>query len=83
MKQGQVIGYAGLMLKSGTHPSIVPHKQVMMLHFELYKDGSKIDVKKGGKDILSIAGNIFERRNDIADPLEILQEGYKNTFGEN
>ncbi|TLD78560.1 M23 family peptidase, partial [Helicobacter trogontum] len=35
------------------------------------------------KDILSIAGNIFERRNDIADPLEILQEGYKNTFGEN
>ena len=83
VKQGQVIGYAGLMLKSGTHPSIVPHKQVMMLHFELYKDGSKIDVKKGGKDILSIAGNIFERRNDIADPLEILQEGYKNTFGEN
>ena len=83
VKQGQVIGYAGLMLKNGIHPSIVPHKQVMMLHFELYKDGSKIDVKKGGKDILSIAGNIFERRNDIADPLEILQEGYKNTFGEN
>ncbi|WP_233714365.1 M23 family metallopeptidase [Helicobacter trogontum] len=85
VKQGQVIGYAGLMLEGEPkiHPNIVPNKQVMMLHFELYKDGSKIDVKKGGKDILSIAGNIFERRNDIADPLEILQEGYKNTFGEN
>ncbi|WP_104696455.1 hypothetical protein [Helicobacter trogontum] len=54
-----------------TNSAIIPNKQVMMLHFELCKD------------ILSIAGNIFERRNDIADPLEILQEGYKNTFGEN
>jgi len=23
------------------------------------------------------------RREDITDPLEILQEGYKNTFGDN
>lgn len=37
-----------------------------------------------GKDVLTISGkNDFHRREDIADPLEILQEGYQNTFGGN
>ncbi|TLD83454.1 M23 family peptidase, partial [Helicobacter sp. MIT 05-5294] len=27
--------------------------------------------------------NDFNKREDIADPLEILQDGYKNTFGDN
>ena len=82
VSKGQVIGYAGLMLNKGIHPNIVPNKQVMMLHFELYKDGTRDNVR--GKDILTIKGeNDFSRRKDIADPLEILQEGYKNTFGEN
>ena len=28
------------------------------------------------------SNNKFKRRKDLADPLEILKEGYKNTFGE-
>lgn len=41
---------------------------------------SRDDIKD--KDTLTISGkNLFNRRGDIADPLEILQEGYKNTFG--
>ena len=82
VSKGQVIGYAGLMLNKGIHPNIIPNKQVMMLHFELYKDGTRNDIRS--KDVLTISGeNDFSRRKDITDPLEILQEGYKNTFGDN
>lgn len=77
-----MIGYAGPMLNKGIHPNIIPNKQVMMLHFELYKDGNKNNVR--GKDVLTIKGeNDFSRRKDIIDPLEILQEGYQNTFSKN
>ena len=36
-------------------------------------------------DVLTVTNdpnNKFKRRKDLADPIEILKEGYKNTFGE-
>ena len=82
VKQGQVIGYAGLMLKGKPkiHPNIIPNKQVMMLHFEYFTNGNDTNVIGKLTDYSKLP---FQRRNDIADPLEILQEGYKNTFGGN
>lgn len=60
VSKGQVIGYAGLMLKQGVSINIVPNKQVMMLHFEFYKDGNRKEI--ADKDTLTISGkNLFNR----------------------
>ena len=76
VKKGQTIGYAGLMIKKdGTLPEIVKGKLVTMLHFEYYTDGNNTT---GG---LTNDYGPFYRRKDLADPLEILKEGYKNSFG--
>ena len=73
IKQGQTIGKTGKMNEIKNY----------MLHFEFYTNGDRKDVR--GKDILSVTGknaNVFKRRDDITNPLEILLDGYKNTFGE-
>ena len=79
VRKGQVIGYAGFMINNGRHPDIVGNKIVTMLHFEYFTNGTNKD------DPLTVRNdpnNKFQRRKDLADPLEILKEGYKNTFGE-
>ena len=79
VRKGQVIGYAGFMINNGKHPGIVDDKIVTMLHFEYFTNGTNKD------DPLTVRNdpnNKFQRRKDLADPLEILKEGYKNTFGE-
>ena len=79
VRKGQVIGYAGFMINNGKHPYIVENEIVTMLHFEYFTNGANID------DPLTVRNdpnNKFQRRKDLADPLEILKEGYKNTFGE-
>ena len=79
VRKGQVIGYAGFMINNGKHPGIVDDNIVTMLHFEYFTNGANID------DPLTVRNdpnNKFQRRKDLADPLEILKEGYKNTFGE-
>ena len=69
IKQGQILGKTGKMNGIKNY----------MLHFEFYTNGTRDDVK--GNGVLTMKGkNAFQRRDDIADPLEILQEGYKNTF---
>jgi len=76
VKKGQTIGYAGLMIKEdGTLPVIVKDKLVTMLHFEYYTDGNNTTGSLSNYD------GPFYRRKDLADPLEILKEGYKNSFG--
>lgn len=76
VKKGQTIGYAGLMIKEdGTLPVIVQDKLVTMLHFEYYTDGNNTTGSLSNYD------GPFYRRKDLADPLEILKEGYKNSFG--
>ncbi|WP_234400128.1 M23 family metallopeptidase [Campylobacter concisus] len=79
VRKGQVIGYSGLMIDNGDHPNIVDKKIVTMLHFEYFTNGANKD------DPLTVTNdpnNKFKRRKDLADPIEILKEGYKNTFGE-
>ena len=70
-------------LKNEVYLNIIPNKDLIILHFKLYIDRTRIYLK--GKDILSRPNdlkNIFKRRKDITDPLEILLNGYKNTFKE-
>ena len=79
VRKGQVIGYAGFMINNGKHPKIVKEKIVTMLHFEYFTNG--VDIKSD-LTVRNDPNNKFQRRKDLADPLEILKEGYKNTFGE-
>ena len=79
VKQGQAIGYAGLLLKNKVHPNIVPNKQVIMLHFEYFTNGNDANVNQ---KLTNRSNPPFERRKDIADSLGILLEGYKNSFKE-
>lgn len=67
IKQGQVLGKTGKMNGIKNY----------MLHFEYFTDGN--DIKVSGK-LTDKSNPPFNRRKDITDPLEILQEGYKNTF---
>lgn len=79
VRKGQVIGYAGFMINNGKHPGIVAGTIVTMLHFEYFTNGANT---KDAFTVKNDPNNKFKRRKDLADPLEILKEGYKNTFGE-
>lgn len=79
VRKGQLIGYPGLMINNGDHPNIVDKKIVTMLHFEYFTNGADTS---GSLTVRNDPNNKFKRRKDLADPLEILKEGYKNTFGE-
>ncbi|WP_262367530.1 M23 family metallopeptidase [Campylobacter concisus] len=79
VRKGQVIGYAGFMINNGKHPYIVEDEIVTMLHFEYFTNGANT---KDAFTVKNDPNNKFKRRKDLADPLEILKEGYKNTFGE-
>lgn len=81
IKKKQILGKTGLLTnKDGTFPQIIAGvKQVYMLHFEYFTGEEGYTLSKP----LTMDGNIFTRRNDISDPLEILQEGYKNSFNKN
>ncbi|WP_196375749.1 hypothetical protein [Campylobacter concisus] len=52
---------------------------VTMLHFEYFTNGTNKDAPL---TVTNDPNNKFKRRKDLADPIEILKEGYKNTFGE-
>nr|WP_245945913.1 M23 family metallopeptidase [Helicobacter didelphidarum] len=71
VKQGQVLGYAGLMLENGVHPNIVPNRQVMMLHFEYFTNGNDTNVIGKLTDKSKLP---FQRRNDIIILLEAINE---------
>ncbi|WP_262367951.1 M23 family metallopeptidase [Campylobacter concisus] len=79
VRKGQVIGYAGFMIDNGKHPKIIKNEIVTMLHFEYFTNGADTS---GNLTVKNDPNNKFKRRKDLADPLEILKEGYKNTFGE-
>lgn len=79
VRKGQVIGYAGFMINNGKHPYIVEDEIVTMLHFEYFTNGANT---KDAFTVKNDPNNKFKRRKDLADPIEILKEGYKNTFGE-
>ncbi|MFW8085966.1 hypothetical protein, partial [Klebsiella pneumoniae] len=74
-----IIAKTGLMISSETnrHPSIIAGQTVYMLHFEYYPGNESESPPNNTLDLP------YRRRNDLRDPLEILREGYENTFSEN
>ena len=48
-----------------------------MLHLEYFTDSSSDEVFSK-----AFSNNRYDRRSDIEDSLEVLEEGYKNSFGE-
>ncbi len=79
IKQGQVIGRPGFLHKTDDEGNIIPidviaDKIVFMLHLEYFTDSSSDEVFSK-----AFSNN---RRSDIKDSLEVLEEGYKNSFGE-
>ncbi|WNY84612.1 peptidoglycan DD-metalloendopeptidase family protein [Cronobacter dublinensis] len=69
IKQGELIAKTGLLINPSTskHPSIIYGETVYMLHFEYYINAND-------------AVPPYDRRRDLRDPLNILKEGYQNTF---
>jgi GH24 family phage-related lysozyme (muramidase) len=78
--QKQIIGKTGKLLKTDTEVRLkIGGTVVYMLHFEYFAAGYNSDVKK---NTLSNGTKPFMRRSDLSDSITILQEGYRNTFGE-
>jgi|GEM_PF-3008752 len=75
--QSQLLGYIGKLLKKDGSPVlIIDGEDVYMLHFEYYTGALGFNLNQS----LSNCEKPFTRRSDLADPLNILQEGYENTF---
>ena len=58
--------------------NVILDKVVFMLHFEYFSKG-EVTNKPFSK---AFSDNRFDRRADIEDALDILEEGYVNSFGE-
>ena len=88
VKQGTVLAKTGFLQdvikdKNGKvirkKPSVVKNGTIIyMLHFEYYSNVGELNLKKPLTDTSRLP---FQRREDLLDPLEILIEGYRNTFG--
>jgi GH24 family phage-related lysozyme (muramidase)/murein DD-endopeptidase MepM/ murein hydrolase activator NlpD len=78
--QKQILGKTGFLLNPSTGGArlTLNNTVVYMLHFEYYTGAEGLDVTKS----LSNSTPPFKRRADLADPIEILKEGYRNTFEE-
>ena len=73
--QGQKLGVTGYL--HGI--TVISGHTIYMIHFEHYTGSEGFDLDK--KHILT-GDNKYKRRSDLVDPLEILREGYRNTFEE-
>ena len=75
--QGQEIAKVGKMSPAVT----IDSKTTNMLHIEIYTDTKKTNVSNK-HPLTSSGANRYSRRADVIDPIEILKEGYENTFGD-
>ena len=80
VKQGTVLAKTGFLQEKYTKkPKVVKNGTIIyMLHFEYYSNVGELNLKKPLTDKSRLP---FQRREDLLDPLEILIEGYRNTFG--
>ncbi|OCG12285.1 M23 family metallopeptidase [Gilliamella apicola] len=80
VKQGTVLAKTGFLHNKETKkPEVVKNGTIIyMLHFEYYSNVGELNLKKPLTDKSRLP---FQRREDLLDPLEILIEGYRNTFG--
>jgi murein DD-endopeptidase MepM/ murein hydrolase activator NlpD len=79
VKQGTVLAKTGQLLNdNGTPVMVLSGKIIFMLHLEYYSGKSGFDLKK---PLSNKANKPYERREDLLDPLDLLKEGYRITFG--
>ncbi|HEX8576027.1 MAG TPA: peptidoglycan DD-metalloendopeptidase family protein [Flavobacterium sp.] len=79
--QKQKLGTTGKLIKPDGKPRLkINGTIVYMVHFEYFT----ASVSKGvvNNPLTDRSKMPFQRRSDLSDPLNILVEGYKNTFGE-
>jgi len=80
IKQGQKLGNTGKLIKRDGQPTVIlDHKIVYMLHFELYTGRIAYNLSP---PLTNMNNPPFSRRGDLEDPINILVEGYENTFRE-
>lgn len=78
--QKKEIGKTGKLMKTDTEVRLkIGGVTVYMLHFEHFTEGTNFNIQK---DPLSNNTKPFMRRADLVDSLAILEEGYRNTFGD-
>ncbi|WP_141675016.1 M23 family metallopeptidase [Gilliamella sp. Bif1-4] len=79
VKQGAILAKTGKLLNNDDTPLMVlSGKIIYMLHLEYYSGESGLDLKK---PLSNKANKPYERRKDLLDPLELLKQGYRNSFG--
>ncbi|MFQ0995597.1 M23 family metallopeptidase [Gilliamella sp. BG2] len=80
VEQGTVLAKTGKLLNDDDTPLMVlSGKIIYMLHLEYYSGESGLNLKK---PLSNKANKPYERRKDLLDPLELLKQGYRNSFGE-
>lgn len=79
VKQGQHIGNTGKLINPKTSQPRLKFGDIIvyMLHLELYNGNVSYDINPPLTDKTKPP---FLRRNDLVDPIDILSEGYANTF---
>lgn len=80
VKQKKEIGKTGKLMKTDTEVRLkIGGITVYMLHFECFTGTGGFNVDNSP---LTNSTKPFMRRSDLVDSFAILQEGYKNTFGD-
>ncbi|WP_312975861.1 glycoside hydrolase family protein [Atlantibacter hermannii] len=82
VKQGQHIGNTGKLINPKTSQPLLKIGGVIvyMLHLELYTGKVSYDINP---PLTDKSKPPFLRRSDLVDPIDILSEGYANTFNNN
>ncbi|MFS7198150.1 glycoside hydrolase family protein [Rahnella inusitata] len=81
INQGQKLGNTGRLINNHGQPTVIlDHQIVYMLHFELYTGNIAYSLCPS---LTNRSNPPFSRRGDLVDPINILIEGYENTFKEN
>ncbi|WP_338887261.1 glycoside hydrolase family protein [Aeromonas rivipollensis] len=75
--QGQSVGYTGKLLQRGIPLVKINGSVVFMLHVEIYSCQSGRDLKK---PLTNRGVRPYQRREDLVDAIDILKEGYHNSF---
>lgn len=76
--QGQSLGYTGKLLQGGVPLVKINGEVVFMLHVEIYtcQSGSDLNLP-----LTNRGRHPYQRRQDLVDAIDILKEGYYNSFG--
>ena len=74
VEQGKVLGKTGKLLGK----SVISGYDIYMLHFEIFSAEKEENINNPLTN--KVNGSPFQRRKDLLDSIDILLEGYKNTF---